>query len=640
MRLAPSSLRLLAASLMAVGCLAPHEVAAQSGCRFAEGSRTFRQVTLAGGSQMLYLGAPHLVCSDGVEIWADSAVAYVSQNLSHFIGNVRFEDFARELRSDEARYFTRLGRLQAQGNLIVRDLEEGSIIENGDLVYLRQTEFREQDQMTFRTWVDGIRPTALLYMKPSEPDSAEVAAEAAEMATGEVAELLEGASTRTPALQDSSSISFVPRDTPAIRDSSSISLVLTDTAVARVPLPEEIAIAPAPATVPGAAAVQGAEAEAAPAEPDTVPYRVTGDEIFLQGNTYFRATGDVVIERDSITAYGQVAEYDQVAGRILLERQARVETSTYELKGRVINIGMVNGAMRNIRALRDGILTGDDLVLTAPLIHLFLDDGAMERLVATPMRPDPDSVSAGVPVDSTMLERPVAVAEEFSLTADSLDVRSPGEVLERIIAVGNARGESRARDSLNVEILPEVARSDWLEGDTVIATFGEVLIVDTTTATGTRTDYRLEQLEARGEARSLYRLEPTDTTKEAGVDPPAIHYVTGQEILIVLADGEVDHMDVKGQTRGFHLEPLKLPSVDDSLAVDSLAVDSLAVDSLAVDSLAADSLARADTARPDTATATATRPPVSNPSALAPRGQGSPDRSRRPDPFNRSRRPW
>ena len=632
MRLAPSALRSLAASLLAVGCLAPHEVAAQSGCHFAEGSGTFRQVTLAGGSQMFYLGEPHLVCGDGVEIWADSAVAYVSQNMSHFLGSVRFEDSARELRSDEARYFTRLGRLQAQGSLIVRDLVQGSIIENGDLVYLRKTDFREEDQMTFRTWVDGIRPTALLYMKPSEPDSAQAAAEAAATAAGEAAEAAERVPARTPALRDSSSLSFAPRDTPAIRDSSSISMVLTDTAVARVPLPVEIAIAPGPAdTVPGAAAVP--EAEAVPAEPDTVPYRVTGNEIFLQGNEYFRATGDVVIERDSITAFGQVAEYDQVAGRILLERQARVETSTYELKGRVINIGMENGAMRNIRALRDGILTGDDLVLTAPLIHLFLDDGAMERLVAMPMQPDPDSVAAGVPVDSTMLERPVAVAEEFSLIADSLDVRSPEEVLQRIIAVGNARGESKARDSLNVEILPEIARSDWLEGDTVIASFGEVLVVDTTTATGTRTDYRLEQLEARSEARSLYRLEPTDTTKEAGVDPPAVHYVTGQQILIVLEDGEVDHMDVTGQTRGFHLEPLKLPTVDDSLAVDSLAVDSLAVDSLAVDSLA-----RPDTTRPDTAAAT--RPPVTPPPTLSPRGQGSPDRSRRPDPFNRSRRPW
>jgi len=587
----------------------PSLSAGQEGCVFGDQAESLVRRTLVGGGSLFYLGEPHFICDDGVvEIRADSAVVYSAQNMTHLIGHVRYFDQTRQLTADVARYFTRQGRLQAQGSVVVRDTVQGSVIENGDLVYLRQTEYREQEQMTFRTWTDGVRPTALLFMQPSEPDSAEEAGSPEEGSTGEAGAPTEDPDA-VPALQDASSISFARPATPALRDSASISLVLTDTTAAPVPEAAEIAI------------------EATPAEPDTVPYRVTGDQIFLQGDSYFRATGNVVIERDRINAYGQVAEYDQVAGRILLEQQARVETSTYDLKGRVINIGMVNGAMRNIRAIRDGILTGDDLVLTAPLIHLFLDDGAMERLVAMPMEPDPDSVAAGVPVDSTMLEKPVAVAEEFSLIADSLDVRSPGEVLERIIAVGNARGESRARDSLNVEVLPEVARSDWLEGDTVIATFGEVLVVDTTTVSGTRTDYRLEQLEAKSDARSLYRLQPSDSTREAGVDPPAIHYVVGQEILIVLDDGEVDHMDVQGQTRGFHLEPLA-PAVADSLAADSLATDSLATgDTIPADTIRPDTTEVKNVSTPDSSTVTRT-------------GQAAARASRRPDPFNRSRRPW
>jgi hypothetical protein len=292
---------------------------------------------------------------------------------------------------------------------------------------------------------------------------------------------------------------------------------------------------------------------------------------------------------------------------------------------------MENGAMREIRALRDGVLTGDDLVLTAPTIVLFLDGGAMERLVAVPMGLDPDSAADGEPVDSTVLARPEAEAEDFSIVADSLDVRAPGDVLERIYAVGRARSESRARDSLNVEALPSVARTDWLEGDTVIASFVEVEVVDTTSASGTRMDYRLEQLEARGGARSLYRLEPSDSTVKAGVDPPAVHYVLGQQILIVLADGEVDHMDVQGQTRGFHLEPLR--AQEDSLALDSLALDSLALDTLAVDSASV-----SDTIRPDTTVVRA--PPEPGPPSRLQETAGGDGPRFRPEPFTRSRRPW
>ncbi len=545
-------------------------------------------MTLPGGARLTYIGRPHFVCDGGVQIRADSAVAYSSQSMSHLMGNVRYSDNTRALRADEARYFSSQARLQAEGNLFVRDTVQGSIVENGHLVYLRQTDFRDQEEMTFRTWTDGIRPTALLFMKPGEPDSLA----AVEESGGEPADT---EAVPLPALRDSSSLSLVPADsvTPSVLDTMGLEL-----------------------------APEGAVARA-PAQPDTTPYRVTGDEILLKGSSYFKALGDVVIVRDAITAFGQVAEYDEAAGRIVLEQQAMVESDTYDLVGRVIEIGMVGGAMREVRAIRDGVLTGDDLVLTAPVIRMFLEEGALERLVAVPMRSDPDSVAAGVPVDSATLARPVAAAEQFNLIADSLDVRSPGDVLDRIIAVGDARGDSRARDSLNVGALPPVARSDWLEGDTVIATFGEVVVPDSTAAEGTRTEYRLEQLEAKLDARSLYRLEPSDTTRVPGVDPPALHYVLGQEILIVLRDGEVDHMEVRGQTRGFHLEPLRPAAAGDSLAADSLGTDSAAVE---------------DTVRPDTTLQARAR--EANPPEFVYPVRYTALPSGRVDPFHRSRRPW
>ena len=111
--------------------------------------------------------------------------------------------------------------------------------------------------------------------------------------------------------------------------------------------------------------------------------------------------------------------------------------------------------------------------------------------------------------------RPRAVAETFELEGDSIDVLAPGEVLERVVAVGNARGESLARDSLNTEDTPEIARSDWVSGDTIIAVFMPAP-ADTETEAAAELaagepagGYQLDRLVARGEAASLYRITPS-----------------------------------------------------------------------------------------------------------------------------------
>ena len=117
--------------------------------------------------------------------------------------------------------------------------------------------------------------------------------------------------------------------------------------------------------------------------------------------------------------------------------------------------------------------------------------------------------------------RPRAVAETFELEGDSIDVLAPDEVLERVVAVGNARGESLARDSLNTEDTPEIARSDWVSGDTITAVFQQ-LAADTSAETGAEPaageasgGYQLDHLVARGEAASLYRMTPSGGGAEA-----------------------------------------------------------------------------------------------------------------------------
>ncbi len=467
MRRAPTAadgLRLLAVALTA--WLAPAALAAQEGCEFGpEGNDVYRQVSVPGRGTISYVTNPHFVCEDGVQIWADSAVAYSDLGMSLLMGSVRYLDRTRELRADTARYFSDQGRIQATGHVYVRDETDGSEVENGDLVYLRQTDFRDEESMTVTTGPDGLRPRA--------------------------------------------------RVTPVAPDSAS------------------------------------------PSDDRPEPYTVVGDRIVLEGEASFVAVGTVEIEQDSLRAFADSAVYDQEGDDLVLDGSARVLSRGNELTGATITVVTPAADSSRIRARREAVLIGDGLRLTAPLVLVFLSAGDLERLVATPWTPEGDETP-----DSLDVVKPVAILDDAELTADSLDILAPAAVVQRVVAVGGARSVSTARDSLNVESLPEVAQSDWLEGDTVVVTF---LPLDADAAEE-ETRYEIESIRAASGARALYRLSPSDTTARAGVDPPALHYVVGAEITITLREGEVEDIQVVGQTRGVHLEPLARRALSDTVA--------------------------------------------------------------------------
>lgn len=481
--------------LAALGALAYFVLAwplsAQEGCEFGEeGNDVLRQVTLTGGDAVFYVTRPHLVCEGGIQIWADSAVAYTTSNMAHLIGGVRYEDPRRSLRADEARYFSEVGRLQAEGSLVVEDLDEGSVVENGALVYLRETPFRNEESMNVTTASDRVRPRARLTAR-SGPDSAAQTSE-----------------------------------TPQI-------------------------------------------------------YVVEGDEILSRGGTYMRSVGSAELAFDSVLAFADTLEYRQVEDHLVLRGHASVDAPEYELTGQHIELLRADPEFREIRAVREAVLTGEDLVLTAERIFLFARGDKLQRLVALPAEVD-STLAAAAPT------RPHAVAADFEITADSLEVLAPGDHIERLFAGGRARSVSHARDSLNVETLPEIARSDWLEGDTIIVTFAPTITgaggrapditaargdraagvpADTTNvvspesaetpAATTTAGATVERIMAMVGARSLYRLTPSDQSARAGEDPPAVHYVVGDRITITLLGGEVSHMEVEGGTTGLHLEPLR-----------------------------------------------------------------------------------
>ncbi|MGW8267730.1 MAG: hypothetical protein ACWGSQ_15300, partial [Longimicrobiales bacterium] len=386
-----------------------------------------------------------------------------------------------------------------------------------------------------------------------------------------------------------------PPDSAEAALPDSAEAALPDTAVATPPDTAEATLADTAAGVP----------PASPRNPppsrleDRTPYEIRAHRMFLEGERYFRATGSVTIERDSVNAAADSVEYDENLGALFLSEEARMTTGGYDLSAATIRLDIPQDEIRTVVAREEALLEGDELWLLAPTISLALTDGKVERLIAVREPPDdslpqqdslpppegrrrrpvPDEVRAmGL---SLFPPRPHAFAQDFLLWADSIEVLAPGEVLEEVWAMGKGHGESLARDSLNTPDTDPLFRRDWLEGDTIVAIFvpdadsaaageaeepeAEVILPPpagarpSEDAPADSARYRLDRLVARVDARSLYRIAPTDSTLvEEDDNRLAIHYVIGDEITIVMRGGEVDRMEVAGNTRGIHLEPVAL----------------------------------------------------------------------------------
>ena len=538
-------------------------------------------------------------CTDGTRILADSAVVYEHSDQVQLFGRVRFRDPETELDADSARYHGNVGQLVAWSNVTVTDRQNGAVIRGDSLYFYRATEFRPMD----RILVKGGNPHATVFPAPRLAAPAPVAA-AGDSAT-------------------------TPEDSPGVPSAES-AMAGTDS------------VPPLTDSIPAAADAVPPAQDPVPAVVDSVslpPYEIDADRFMIDGRRFFRAAGDVVLVRDSLRALGDSLDYDQDVGTMSVWGSASVENRGFALTGASVWVMPTVGLSEEILARDDAELVGSQVTLTAPAIRVFLDNGEVNRLIAitsVPPLEEPQLDTTGLtPGDveraraiaeraahadsldtaEDSVARPLAIADDFRLTGDSIDVSSPDQVLDFVTAIGSARAEAASPDSLVSEDLPEFANRDWMEGETIIAQFGSGAAGDSTLAAdsaaagdgaavaapsaagSTTTDAapapqggrpRLETLTAIGEARSLYRLTAPDTTGTAqntteaaqdttgadadttGAEPkarPALHWVEGGQITIYLEERSVVKMEVEGQTVGYHLEPLPPESLSDSTAV-------------------------------------------------------------------------
>jgi len=295
---------------------------------------------------------------------------------------------------------------------------------------------------------------------------------------------------------------------------------------------------------------------------------VVADMIQVMGQRHFRGLGSAVITKDSVTAYGGIADYDQDTGELELAGQGRVEGTSYQLRGDTVKAQIEQDTLREITARRNGKLTTSDITVEAPRIRIELAAGEVEKMTA--VRPAADTAE-----QATRPPQPSIVARQFRLAADSIDVLAPGQQLDEVLAVGDAY--SSTNDTIpappDAGELEAALSSDWMRGDTVHAYFVANPKADTDTTADKRV---LDRVVATGSpASSLYRKReevaatPAAATGEAqdsvtAGPPPAaappppeysIGYLLARRIEVTMADGEVQDVNASQDVRGIYLQP-------------------------------------------------------------------------------------
>lgn len=290
---------------------------------------------------------------------------------------------------------------------------------------------------------------------------------------------------------------------------------------------------------------------------DGEPMEIDADRLVIIGQSDLSAFGSTVITQPKIRATSDEARYDGATQSLELRRNAVITGEDNILRGEVIQAKMLDNALQEVRARTNAVLEAKDLTVNAPDVQLFFSDDLVERTVAR----------RGQEADAP---RPVALSRTFRLTADSIDAVAPRQQLERVIAIGKARGETvdtlAAPGDTARAANPEegLIASDWIVGDTIIGFFtvpDSVTLVDGAPADSS---VELERIVSRGAAQSLYRTEDQTGASEpaAGAAPArrGVNFVSAAMISLRFKEGAVDTAELTGIRRGLYLDPQPAPT--------------------------------------------------------------------------------
>lgn len=246
------------------------------------------------------------------------------------------------------------------------------------------------------------------------------------------------------------------------------------------------------------------------------PVTVTGNTVWLEGDSVVAASGEVVVVRPELTATGDSLYLDNGAGSLRLMRKPRMvgtKGRPFTLVGETIDLLSRRRKLERVLAKSTAEATSEDLNLKSDTIDMRVTDDLLQRATAW---------GKG---------RARATSPQQTIVSDSIDVLMPKQRVREMHAIRSAVAEGTP-DTTKFHALPD--QKDRLMGDTIIAYFDSIPANDTVSKP------RIHMLVAIGHASSLQHLPPQDTT----LRKPAINYICGQRIVVTFDSAKVKNVKV------------------------------------------------------------------------------------------------
>ena len=259
------------------------------------------------------------------------------------------------------------------------------------------------------------------------------------------------------------------------------------------------------------------------------PVTLTGNSIWLEGDSVVASSGEVVVVRPELTATGDSLYLDGGSGLLRMMRKPRITGTKgrpFTLVGETIDLLSQRKKLERVLAKNASEAVSEDLTLKSDTIDLRVADDFLQRAIIWGK------------------SRAHATSPTQTILADSIDVLMPGQRVREMHAVRNAVAEG----------LPDASKvhtteKDRLMGDTIIALFDSIPKNDTTSKP------RIRMLISIGHASSLQHLPPSDTT----LRKPAINYICGQRIVVTFDSAKVKNVKMTDPSNppcgGIYIEP-------------------------------------------------------------------------------------
>jgi lipopolysaccharide assembly outer membrane protein LptD (OstA) len=118
-----------------LGAALPAAAGAQEASRRCQLNLDHADRGFADGNNYFASGDVRISCKDGsVRMRSDSLASYASQ-IVHFVGNVRYEDSTMTMDAERGTYVRASERWEARGNVVTRNLRNGSTLKGPSLDY-------------------------------------------------------------------------------------------------------------------------------------------------------------------------------------------------------------------------------------------------------------------------------------------------------------------------------------------------------------------------------------------------------------------------------------------------------------------------------------------------------------------------